>query len=371
MRLAFDDIIRVHAKFGSASEIIEQRRAVYQLPTELLAEHGSGIADPDVLDNPMTRGSLGAVLSGMRSYDRSALRPVAELAVEPVMVAGCIVRVAGSVSAPDVLADAVDRIGAELGRHGSIARPLTVLTSDRPAFASGYRRLRDGVELAVGVAPGLALDLLAHVALFAMLESDSSSRLGSASVREYPGLVLLPAPISTVEAAEALIHEGAHQKFFDLAITRAIFGPDQYTAPRFAPSWAATAAMRSWPLEQTFAAFHAYCCLAAFFDAVRRWPEHHPVAPSLLPVAAPRAAEIGEWLARHGRFLGHDGHVLLEGLLGRRGAQLESGQEPPADVLAGGGRVIAREFGDRTLVARRGTPVDLSWVPTRAPNPST
>ena len=46
--------------------------------------------------------------------------------------------------------------------------------------------------------------------------ADPSGRLGSASAREFPGLVLFPEPQTALEVAEALIHEGAHQKFFDL-----------------------------------------------------------------------------------------------------------------------------------------------------------
>jgi hypothetical protein len=387
MRLAADDIItRAHAEFGSADAVIEQRRAVYQLPIELLALDGRGVTNSDVLDNPMSRGHLGAVLSGLSPYDGDALSSLAELAVEPVVLAGCTVRVAGSPTAPSALADAVHRIGTELGRHGPDARPLVVLTSDQPAFAPGHRRFLDGVELAVRVAPGLALDLLAHVALFGMLEPHSSGRLGSASAREYPGLVLLPAPISAVEAAEALIHEGAHQKFFDLAITRAIFGPNQDAAPGFAPSWTAEATVRSWPLEQTFAACHAYCCLAAFAEALSGLPEPaalstspRPVplalpASSLLPEAAERAAEIGQWLSEHRQFLGPDGQHLLTGLLGQRQAgQGRAEGYAPTDVVTGGASwigeampgeaVIARLIGDRMLVARLGDPVELFWSP--------
>ena len=89
-------------------------------------------------------------------------------------------------------------------------------------FAAVVHTLTSGIELAVSVAPELALDLLPHVALFAVVDSECSGQLGSASLREFPGLILLPEPRSSVEVAEALIHEGAHQKFFDLAMTRSV-----------------------------------------------------------------------------------------------------------------------------------------------------
>jgi hypothetical protein len=161
------------------------------------------------------------------------------------------------------------------------------------------------------------------------------------------------------EAAEAFIHEGAHQKFFDLAITRAVFGPNQYAAPPMRPSWAPGTA---WPLEQTFAAWHAYRCLTVLAEALHR---HTLPAASLLQVAAPRAAELGRWLAAHGEYLGPDGHDLLESVDGYRSACPAPTQLGSAPL---GPSASVRRVGGRTLVAHRTNPIEVYWL-TEPPSP--
>lgn len=345
-----DHIARAHGRFGSATEIVEQRRAVYRLAVELLDPTGPEIG-PDRLDNPMSRGHLGEVLSGRAAYSRQELRPLAELT--------------GPVSGPvrvldrgaDALAPALTRVGTELRRHRADDRLPALLTTRAAGFGKARRVLLDGVALAARVLPALAADLLPHVALFALVR-DESGRLGSASAREFPGLVVLPAPSVALEAAEAFLHEGAHQKFFDLAITRAVFGGNQHAAPPMRPSWAVGA---GWPLEQTFAAWHAYRCLTALAEV-----SDPPPGPSLLPFAAERAGELGDWLRGHGGYLGPDGHRLLAEVDGR------APDDPPSDPLAAAGSPWApppsdpaartSHFDGRTLVAWPGRPVEFAWL---------
>jgi hypothetical protein len=354
------DIARAHALLGPSAELIEHRRAVYLTAIELLTGDSPPVVEHGVLDNPMVRGHLGEVLTGAVRYDRDFLRPVTALTTESssFMVSGFPVRVAAAARAQFDLTGALRRIGVELDRHGTGGQAPGVITADRPIFGVAYDRLRHGVELAAEVAPELVQDLLPHVTLIAVLD-DTSGRVGSASVREYPGLVMVPSPASSLEASEALIHEGAHQRFFDLAITRAMFGANQHAAPKFVSSWAAPNAPH-WPIEQTFAAFHAYCCLGAFAENLPTM--RRVAAQSLLPVAAKRAAEIGDWLLRHGEFLGTDGHALIEGLLGRRPGHPPAAELVPAIREITRDEAIVHRLGRRTLIGRRTSPVELFWV---------
>jgi hypothetical protein len=262
-------------------------------------------------------------------------------------------------------------VSAALRRHGEDGGGPELLTTRHPdRLSASYGRLVAGVELAVRVAPDLALDLLPHVALFAVT-ADPSGRLGSASAREYPGLILLPEPRTAVEVAEALVHEGAHQKFFDLAITRSIFGPGATGAPVFRPSWAPGSAP-PWPLEQVFAAWHAYRCLEVFVGCLTASAAGTALhEDSLLPEAASRVAEIGAWLRLHGRYLGADAHELIEALDGVRPAGRPDGEDvelPAMARLAESPGTLLRPAGSRTLVATRSTPPNLYWLRNASPS---
>ncbi len=94
--------------------------------------------------------------------------------------------------------------------------------------------------------------------------AETSGGVVSASSRYVPGIVLIDEPALPIEVAEALVHEGAHEKFFDLAITREFLDARAEDAEVFETSWSHA----RWPLEQTFAAWHAYTCLAQFFVSV-------------------------------------------------------------------------------------------------------
>ena len=197
------------------------------------------------------------------------------------------------------------------------------------------------------------------ILLFAVLARDTAGRLGSASAREFPGLILIPEPRSPLEVAEALIHEGAHQKFFDLATTRALFGEHSGQTPLFSPSWAPAGAP-SWPIEQTFPAWHAYCCLSVFRGSLGSLSIHDD---SLLPYAEQRRVEIGEWLLSNGDALGRDGHVLLGAVLDRRPTRegTDTSVDVAQSVIAADGSSLVRRVGERTLVVTRSSRVELLW----------
>jgi hypothetical protein len=369
MPIGAAELQSAHALFGLPAEVIEQRQTLYRTLLEMLSgkEPRPG-ADEDVLDNPAVRGHLGAVLAGDEPFTPSKCCPVSALVAEEctTTVGGCVVRLASEASAQEALAGAVLQISGELQRYGAdVAESALVTTAGHPAALSLFDRLVDGIEFAVRMAPVLALDLLPHVSLFAVLTGDASGRLGSASAREFPGLILLPEPDTSLEVAEALIHEGAHQKFFDLATTRALFGARPYPAPTFSPSWAQPGAP-GWPVEQTFAAWHAYCCLSAFHDSLGKRNIH---SHSLLPRAAERYPEIGDWLLAHGECLGQDGHALLGAVTGRRPER--NCTDLPVDLGRlsadrADGTLLVREVGERTLVARQSGRAELFWIRSKA-----
>jgi hypothetical protein len=226
--------------------------------------------------------------------------------------------------------------------------------------------LREGVALARQVSPELIDDLLPHVALVGIVDPHRAGRLASASPRDFPGLILLKGTPSTIEVAEALIHESAHQKLFDLAITYDLLNAGSDRCPPFHPPWAPEE--RRWPLEQTLAAFHAYACLAGFWQDVRRTAGTCTVgADSLLPVASKRSEVIGQWLLNRGDHLGTNAHTLLEGLLGQRPRTTGSGESRGsslADSYHIDPGLVIRHTGspDRVLVGNSTQPPQLFWV---------
>ena len=355
------EIERTHGLFGGVEELLDRRRAIYRLAIELAGGAPDGTHLPlDVIDNPTVRAHLADVLGGVAAYDSSRMSRLSRF-VEPsacVDVAGHQVRLASTPDAALALEGALCHIDAALVR--GTGSPLVLKGSQQ--FTAVVCTLAGGIELAVSVAPELALDLLPHVALFAVVDSEYSGRLGSASLREFPGLILLPEPQSSVEVAEALIHEGAHQKFFDLAMTRSVLGPAAHL--RYAPPWRPSDAP-GWPFEQCVAAFHAYCCLAAFNVALRSAPEIALHSDSLLPFAAERAEVLGSWLLGHGDLLGPDGQELVARLIG---AEFDVPSAPKgvddlmSELTASSEPVAAQRCGEWTLIMQLTRPAVLLWV---------
>lgn len=180
----------------------------------------------------------------------------------------------------------------------------------------------------------------------------------SASSRYFPGLVVIAQPSTPFEVAEALVHEGAHEKFFDLAITRSFFDMNSDTVEEFAPSWSGA----RWPMEQVFAAWHAYQCLAQFAESgVSGGPD------SLLPLARERSSELGSWLRAHEDYLLGDARWMLRKVLD--GSVSEPPGITPPNLLSGvrfvANRLVrmgARVPTGRRVVARVGAPPELFWL---------
>jgi hypothetical protein len=368
MLLTPTDIRDIHADLGTAAALVDRRRAVYSAVVELVSGCVASDITPDLLDSPAARSHLGEVIVDVGRYRPEALIPLSRLtAGAPEFVSGTA-RTA-VVSNPDARAPldpAVQYIESELGRHGADAAAIRLMLDDDPGFPDAARTVLEGLEIAVKLCPELADDLLPHVALFAVIWNGGTEQLGSASVREYPGLVIVPQPTSPLEVAEALVHEGAHQKFFDLGTTCSVVGDDFHTAPSFTSSWAAPSAP-DWPLEQCAAAIYAYTCLAAFNGCVEESAFAGRLHEfSLLPPAATRATEPGEWVLANQRFFGPDGCVLTTALAGRSRLSAVAGE--PTDVIVDRDvPTTIRRCGARKLIAQMSESIELYWVPSDSP----
>jgi hypothetical protein len=262
-------------------------------------------------------------------------------------------------------------LAANLGVSGR-DKGIRLLLEPDPGFPAASALVVAGLELAASISSSLVDDLLPHVAGFAMITGAEHGRLGSASLRDYPGLIVLPRPSSALEVAEALVHEGAHQLLFDLCVTCTMLGTSDSATPTFRPSWS-PASRPTWPLAQALAAFHAYTCLATFFQLINASDASTVVHDSsLLPQAAQRADEIGGWLVHHSEHLGTDGRDfvrLLRGTTELSGRGSRRGDEPGVivDFQADASRPTAvRDCGEWTLVARRGSSIELFWIKSTA-----
>src|SRR5690349_10561213 len=190
MVLGCSDLVGVHSAVSLVEELLERRRATYQLGVQLATGADEAVDLPEtVIDNPLVRGHLAEVFAGTRDLDARLLTSVDVLSTSHVCwnVAGSTIRVAATPTAVRDLVPAVGRIGNELLRSGADTINDAVLIEGSAGFEESARVLREGIDLALDIAYDLAADLLPHIALFALLDRDRAGRLGSASAREYPG----------------------------------------------------------------------------------------------------------------------------------------------------------------------------------------
>lgn len=286
----------LHAALIPAPALVDERRTLYRLAAEMFAP-GTELSDI-LADHPIVRYEIGRTLAGEGDLDPARLTRVASMKVRDAGVP-----VASDPAAAGIL-KAPLRITAPPG-----ARPEPLTEADGERFEEALEIATEGVRLFRALAPEMAADLLAHVSMIAVLKRETSGGLVSASSRYVPGIVLIDEPALPMEVAEALVHEGAHEKFFDLAIAKEFLDVSAEAADCFETSWSHV----RWPLEQTFAAWHAYSCLAQFNASTGA----EQVGPdSLLSKAAERAGEIGEWLLAHESDLRADARWLLRALSG-------------------------------------------------------
>lgn len=360
--------VAAHAALAPRDRLIDERRDLYTLAAELAGP--PAVVDrtaPSVVDNPVTRGAVGRALAGGGVLRADDFVATSELASPRFVVTLGSHRLAivSRGAARTLLADAIVSIARQAGVAAGQDEATRLLTEDDGApFLGAAARIAAGIRLARTVAPELMADLLPHVAVVAVVTT--GGRLGSASSRCYPGLVVVPAPVSAMEVAEALVHEGAHQKFFDLAITRDVLRASAAEVPGHRPSWSPP--NTAWPLEQVLAAWHAYMCLRSFWSVMSRRHRRSVARGSLLPLATRRSAELGAVLLDAGEHLGVDGHRLLSLLVGRSPATSPPpvSSEALADLerWAGDDSLVYRRSadGERAVAGRTGDPPQLYWV---------
>jgi hypothetical protein len=356
---AWPDATAVHAALAPAGVLLAERRALYQMAAELFAPGQEAMA-PQRLDNPLFRFRIGEALAGRSPFDPTVEDELDEVVTELRSGPMCL-RVATGAGANDLLADAMRAIHAQSFSEGRPPRPLT--EADGEEFAKAMANVEGGLHKVRELSPRLADDLLPHTGLLVILDPSTSGGLISASSRFFPGLILIDRPASEFDVAEALIHEGAHQKFFDLAITHAFLGADIVEDRRFHPSWSGA----NWPVDQVLAAFHAYACMAQFAEDIDHAGETRFLGKnSLLLSAREREAEIGRWLLDAESTLEIDARWLLRTFLredsnpaGQERVPVVSGGHFALDPLLRVARVAAS---GRVLLARPGSPPVLHWL---------
>lgn len=356
------DAVAVHAAFAPAAGVLAERHALYRMVHGLLAPSAEELSLAAV-DSPLVRHRLGEAVAERANFEPADVAEALDLvdASTELSAGPSRLLLATEPAAHKPLTRALGVVYRQAGLDG----PALGLLTEPADFAEVVEA---GLRLAREVSPALADDLLAHVAQVAVLDPGNRTGLVSASSRLFPGLVIIDKPTSPLEVAEALMHEGAHQKFFDLAFTRDFLGAEDDHGAWFQPSWSGA----SWPVEQVVAAFHAYTCMAQFDESAHAAGVSLPYGPgSLLPFARSRSAEIGAWLlAEQGR-LGVDARWLVLALSGEDGPPAAL---PTVDEVAAGGSFV-REPGlcvrevvetGRVLVGRPGPPIDLQWLDDEA-----
>jgi hypothetical protein len=360
LRSEWPDATAVHAALAPVNALLAERRALYQLAVELYAPDRPPMPDTQ-LDNPLFRFRVGEALAGRGAFDPTIDDRLDGLTDE-LNAGPAQLGVVSASESNDRFAQAMRLIHEQSGAPGAPPRLLT--EADGEAFRESIAVVRAGLAKVREVSPDLSDDLLPHSRLLAVLDPGTSGGLVSASSRLFPGLILLDKPSCPYDVAEALIHEGAHQKFFDLAITHDFLGADLSGDRFFHPSWSGA----KWPVEQVIAAFHAYACMAQFAEDVIRAGEVDLLGKnSLLLSAREREAEIGQWMLEAEEALESDARWFLRTFLRQEEPPVRS-TRAEAVVLEGNYQldplVRVSRIGDtgRVLLARPGNPPALLWL---------
>jgi hypothetical protein len=354
------DATAVHAELAPVGVLLAERRGLYQLAADLFTPESRELTE-DQLDNPLFRFRIGEALAGRAPFDPAIDDRLDDITTE-LRSGPMRLSLAVDPDSNERLAQTMRLVHAQSGVPGPPPRLLT--EANGAQFQQAVEIAEAGLNKVREVSPGLADDLLPHSRLLVILDPETSGGLVSASSRLFPGLILVDRPSCPYDVAEALIHEGAHQKFFDLAITHDFLAADIGRDRIFRPSWSGA----RWPVEQVIAAFHAYACLAQFAEDVTERGENPQLGKdSLLPEAREREGEIGRWLLGAEEALEFDARWLLRTFLreetapARRGTAV--GAVPDGDyVLDPLVRMARMASTGRVLLARPGNPPELHWL---------
>lgn len=348
------DAVEAHATLAPAALVVEERRILFRFVTGLLApEIAAAGLHHETLDDPLVRHRIGEALAGRIRLSGADLEPTA---FRPMTAVTTTMRVSVDRRTNDWLTSALAVLHPEIVDNAGAMR---LLDGGDPHLTAALATMSSGVALARSISPQLVDDLLPHVTLMGVIQPGSG--VVSASSRFFPGLVLVEEPVTPLEIAEALIHEGAHQKLFDLAMTRSFLDARSDNADPFRPSWSAA----DWPFEQALAACHAYYCLAQFADDMPDLSSVHSF--SLLPKARERFSEIAGWLLAHEGDLRADAKSLLRTLRGAPAPAHQASTEPPPSLDGSAFKLVAdlrveRTGSGRVLVGRHTAPPEVCWL---------
>lgn len=355
-----EGVVGAHALLAPRELVLQDRRALYGLAASLI----SGESEPSMttLDHPVTRHRIGEHLAGRLPAAQFRMPRASDL-VEPGAGTGAGPAVASRTDSAELLAPALRSVAAEAGVPAGTLGLITRADGDR--FNTAAAAVAAGLDRARDLVPDLMTDLEGHVAVVAVLDPKRSGTVVSASSRNVPGLVLLR-PGGALDVAESLVHEAAHQRLFDMAITRDLLLSEADGHHGFRPSWRQVV----WPIEQTLAAFHAYACLAELARAVPASALRSALGPfTVLPNAVARAAELGQWLADNAHLLGSDADRLVRAILGRPAATTPPVDSSPLPFDRWIGRMFRAEHcrvvpssDGRFLVGLPGSPPRLFWL---------
>lgn len=329
-------IVQAHAALSSTATLLSARRAVYQLAAEGLGlldgPPAAGSDVPPAVDNPLFRNAVHMGLTSVgASEDRQGRLHRWPLGGWFLEFGTRRIPVLSAHDADTLLTDVLSALTSD---------PVSFLTEgDGSRFDAAFATLQQGVALAGAASPAIAADVLAHVSLVAVLRRDDPVvPVVSASLREFPGMLVLVEPRHAHEAAEAVMHEAAHSRFFDMAIVHDLLPPDCDVLEHWEPSWRPGV---RWPVEQVVAALHAYSVLSEFADDLRSSGRNVPPwENTLLPHAAERAREIGDWVDGRLAMLGRDASAFVNGLRGQPAARDLRPTKPAADAHGLGLRVL-------------------------------
>ncbi len=182
------DIPGIHARFGTARELIARPRALYGLAARALSDGNVGSLPAGVLDKSDEPISYRTRAGGGPTVNLTALTPIADLTTRVRPARGRAVSLVSHPNADQALAPVMTSVTRAIGRSEQ-ATPRLLTTADVAGF--------------------------------------------EAAPQSAPGLLLSEYPTSELDLAEALIHEAAHAKLFELAITGAVFTPTPTISLRF------------------------------------------------------------------------------------------------------------------------------------------
>lgn len=375
------DLVRAHRSLGSPDELVAQRRALYRLAAELLSLEGLLVHDTsslpeDSFDDPIIRLSIGLNMARAHQHTSGA-QPIFDL---PEPLAHDDVLLAEPSRLPKIRLIATPRGAAHvsptlriLERHMSLqgqpAQGLHLIEDWRsPRSQEILATVLEGLQLLDDLVEPLAFDLLSNSFLVAVIPQTQRAPM-SASLREAPGIIFIREPRVSLDAAEALLHEAAHQRFFDYVLLREMIIGD--TSSRWQPPWRPPGT--EWNLERMMAAAHTYACLTHLKNRLGRTrPDSKPSGGSLLDEARDRVGILLDAILSRVNETGSDAAQFFALLSGS-----DISVEPPYEAsatrrwgeLRGGvfrsapGLHIRTQPGwSRSLVGRRGRPPELFWL---------